>query len=298
MNDLSKKPRLSVIVNFHNMNREAPRTLHALSGAYQRGVSVEDYEVIAVDNGSPTPLDPAQVEAHGTNFRLLRVDNDSPSPCAAINQAVRQARGAYVMVNIDGARILSPGVLRYALEALELSPHPFVYTLGMHLGPKVQNDSILDGYCQEVEDALLDSVDWKADGYQLFQVSSVALSSRKGFFSLFSESNCFALNVTDWADLGGFDERFSSAGGGLVNLDFFSRVHENPDIRPVILLGEATFHQFHGGVATNAPRSEHPWHRMAEEYRTIRGKPFVSTVRKPEYFGWLSPGYHAKLGSL
>jgi hypothetical protein len=45
-------PRLSVVVNFHNMQRESIRTLHTLSTNYQRGVGATDYEVIAVDNGS------------------------------------------------------------------------------------------------------------------------------------------------------------------------------------------------------------------------------------------------------
>ena len=40
-------PRLSVVVNFYNMRREAARTLHTLSCAYQRGVDPSDYEVIA-----------------------------------------------------------------------------------------------------------------------------------------------------------------------------------------------------------------------------------------------------------
>jgi hypothetical protein len=202
------------------------------------------------------------------------------------------------MVAIDGARMLSPGVLRYTLEVLDSCPHPFVYTLGMHLGPKVQNESLLDGYCQAVEDALLDSVDWKEDGYQLFPISCVALSSRNGFFSLLSESNCFALRRSDWLDLGGFDERFSSAGGGLVNLDFFNRVHERPGMRPVMLLGEASFHQFHGGVATNVLRAEHPWKRMAAEYEAIRGKPFATVARRPEYHGWLSPTLHGRLAVM
>ena len=44
---------LSVVVVFHNMRREAERTLHSLSRAYQRGVDDLDYEVIVIDNGSP-----------------------------------------------------------------------------------------------------------------------------------------------------------------------------------------------------------------------------------------------------
>jgi glycosyltransferase involved in cell wall biosynthesis len=295
---MSRHPRLSVVVNFHDMRREAVRTLHTLSTHYQRGVDPGDYEVIAVDNGSSRPLDPRDVESHGSNFRYLRMDTGSPSPCAAINAAVAAATGDNIMVCIDGARMLSPGVLRYALEALGLHGHPFVYTLGMHLGPKPQNESMVDGYSREVEDALLETVDWRNDGYALFGISSVAYSSRNGFFSELTESNCYALRRRDYLDLGGLDERFASPGGGLVNLDFFNIVHQQPGYRPIMLLGEASFHQFHGGVATNVLKDEHPWPRMAAEYAHIRGRPYASAHRAPEYLGWLSPTYHGGLVSL
>ena len=291
-------PRLSVIVNFHNMRREAARTLHTLSTQYQRDVAPGDYEVIAVDNGSTAPLDAHQVESFGDNFRYLRIEQGTPSPCPAINRAVAGSRGEFVMICIDGARMLSPGILKYTLAALALHRRTFVYTLGMHLGHKPQNESIEEGYDQQAEDELLRSVDWRGDGYRLFSVSSVAYSSRNGFFSRLSESNCFALRRADYLALGGLDEGFTSAGGGLVNLDFFNRVHEQPGIRPVMLLGEATFHQFHGGVATNVRRAEHPWPRMAAEYERIRGKAFTSDPPLPEYLGWLSPRYHAGLVAL
>ena len=46
---------------------------------------------------------------------------------------------------------------------------------------------------------------------------------------------------------------------GLVNLDFFRQVVESSLCTSGILLGEGTFHQFHGGVATNVSLDEHPW---------------------------------------
>ncbi|MDG6348459.1 hypothetical protein QAA18_06830 [Luteimonas sp. 8-5] len=291
-------PRLSVVVNFHDMRREAARTLHTLSPDYQRGVDAVDYEVLAVENGSSAPLDPADVIVHGPNFHYLRIERGGPSPCAAINHAAATARGQWLMVCIDGARMLSPGLLHHALAALASHHRPFVYTLGMHLGPKPQNESMEDGYDQRVEDALLESIDWRGQGYRLFRASSVAYSSHNGFFSRLSESNCFALRREDYRALGGLDERFDSPGGGLANLDFFNRAHALPGVEPVMLLGEATFHQFHGGVATNVPRAEHPWPRMAAEYERIRGRAFASDPPLPEYQGWLSPEYHAGLAVL
>jgi len=282
-----RTPTLSVVVNFHDMAREAPRTLRSLAPAYQRGVDRADYTVLAIDNGSSPPLDPALAASIDARFGHLRHEPRFPSPCAALNAAVAGCDGEFVMVCIDGARILSPGIVRHALAALRLAPHPFVYTLGMHLGPKVQNESMLEGYDQAREDALLATVDWEGDGYCLFGISSVALSSRRGFFSQLSESNCFALRREDYLALGGMDEAFTSAGGGLANLDFFNRVHEDARFQPVMLLGEATFHQFHGGTATNVPAARHPWPAMAAEYEAIRGRPFASAYRPPLYYGEL-----------
>ena len=165
----------------------------------------------------------------------------------------------------------------------------------MHLGSKPQNLSIEEGYNQQVEDQLLATVDWQTNGYQLFTIASTALSSGNGFFSTFAESNCFCLRKSDYLQLGGFDEAFTSKGGGLVNLDFFNRIHENELFYPTLLLGEATFHQFHGGVATNVVFAEHPWEMMASEYETIRGKKFVSSFARPHYLGGIQEEVHAFL---
>lgn len=279
------RPVLSVVVVFYDMRREAERTLYSLTPTYQRGVAEAAYEVIAIDNGSRQPLDPAWVEQFGPHFHYRFYPAATPSPCAALNAMARVARGRYLMCCIDGARMLSPGILRHALHLLPQFPHPFVYTLGMHLGRELQNQALLNGYDQQVEDALLDSVDWRRDGYQLFRIACLAGSSAQGPFGAMTESNCFALRRADYLALGGYDERFASPGGGLCNLDWFNRVHEAARFQPARLLGEATFHQFHGGVATNVPPNRHPWPTMAEEYRTIRGQDFASGYREPLYWG-------------
>lgn len=280
-----KKPRLSVLVNAYNMQRELPRTLRSLQADYQSMGKQEDYEVIIVDNGSTQALDKKTINAFGKSFHYHFIDTGSPSPCKALNIAARQAKGEWLMCCIDGARILSPRILRKTLQAASLYPHPFIYTLGMHLGKTPQNISMLEGYNQTIEDQLLATVDWQRDGYQLFNISSLALSSGSGFFSKFSESNCFSLRKKDYLSLGGFDEHFNSPGGGLVNLDFFNRIHEHGKFHPILLLGEATFHQFHGGVATNVRIENHPWASMEAEYQSVRGKPYQTSFTNPTYFG-------------
>jgi hypothetical protein len=287
--DGPEAPHLSVVVVFHNMRREAARTLHSLTTGYQLGVVDSDYEVLAVDSGSHFPLDPEWVSSFGPQFRYMSVTPGNPAPCRALNSGVAAARGVLVMCNIDGARILSPGILRKTLDAFTAFDNPFVYTLGMHLGPDAQPYSVCEGYDQAAEDSLLETVPWREDGYNLFRVSSLAMSSRDGFFSELTESNCLALRKSEYRRIGGFDERFVSPGGGLVNLDFFNRAMAAPELQPVMLMGEATFHQVHGGVATNVPVAEHPWEAFAAEYCQIRGQVYGLVHRTPEYFGEVRP---------
>jgi hypothetical protein len=64
--------------------------------------------------------------------------------------------------------MVSPGMIATALTALAVSAEPFVYTIGMHLGPKPQNELVEQGWTTADEDRLLASVDWARHGYRLF----------------------------------------------------------------------------------------------------------------------------------
>jgi hypothetical protein len=96
------------------------------------------------------------------------------------------------------------------------------------------------------------------------------------------------MRKTDYFALGGLDERFQSRGGGMVNLDFFARAVTLKSLDYVMLLGEGTFHQFHGGVASNAPAANHPFEEFHREYMQIRGEPYQRVLRRPCYLGTLS----------
>jgi hypothetical protein len=278
---------LSIVAAFFDNRREARNTLHSLSPAYQRGAEALDYEVIALDNGSREPLDPAEVRAFGPRFRHRFVETTSKSPAAAINAAVREAAGDRVMVLIDGAHIVTPGVLALADEAFRRFESPFVVVPGFHLGPKRQNISVTEGYDQREEDRLLALADWKRDGYRLFLVSRAFADGGSGWFGKLFESGCFALRKQDYLRLGGFDERFRMPGGGLVNLEFFERCLGDAGLEYVMLLGEGSFHQFHGGFTTNKPMSEHPFEQCHDEYVRLMGKPLARTTRRPYVMGRL-----------
>ncbi len=284
------EPLISVIVVFYNMTREAPRTLYSLSRGYQRDCDGLAYEVVALDHGSSPALPADLVTACGPHFSYRYIDTDSCSPVDAINEAANAARGRLVMINIDGARILSPGLLAGTARAAGLFDSPFVHTLGFHLGPGLQNETMLEGYNQEAEDRLLARSDWRDDGYRLFDISALAGSSSGGFLANLSESNCFALPRQTFLDMGGFHPGFQDTGGGLANLDIYRRAFERPELVPVRLFGEGTFHQFHGGVATNVPASEHPWERYARGYQEIYKQPFRRPPdQRPVFLGRLHP---------
>lgn len=289
INLISRKPKLSVVVISYNMKREIKRTIHSLSPSYQVGVKESDYEVIVVDNGSDELLSSeGWIARSGWNVRLIHRDSGDVSPCSAVNAGVSMARATHVCVMVDGARMLSPGVIHGMLNQISTSSHAFVITLGWHLGPKPQNVSITQGYCQSVEDKMLRQVRWREDGYRLFDISSLALSSSRGWFSPITESNCFSISRQQFFLLGGFDERFVSPGGGLINLDFFKRAVDAQQSEICVLLGEGSFHQIHGGVATNVSMENHPGQRFADEYQLIRGCTYSRPTYDPIYVGRLS----------
>ncbi|TIO54546.1 MAG: glycosyltransferase family 2 protein [Mesorhizobium sp.] len=80
-----KQNYVSVVVVAYNIPRELPRTLLSLATPYQQSVTTNDYEVIVVDNGSSPAVSESLVAGYGPNFRLLLIDDASPSPAAAVN---------------------------------------------------------------------------------------------------------------------------------------------------------------------------------------------------------------------
>jgi glycosyltransferase involved in cell wall biosynthesis len=284
------RPELSVVVVVHNMAREAPRTLYSLSASYQRHIGADDYEIIVVDNGSTLPFDAEVIDGLTGNFRLLRLDPAPASPARAINRGLAEARGKVVGVMIDGARIVTPGLLHFARRGVELYPRAVAVTLGWYLGRDLQRWSMEAGYNQQREDEMLASIGWPQDGYRLFDIAAFDESSVDGWFSQIEESNALFLSRDSWDRLGGVDDRFDAPGGGYINLDTLGRAMELPDSELVVLLGEATFHQLHGGIATNQSyrnlaQSLSKWEA---QYQAIRQRPWrAPSPPKRTYIGTL-----------
>jgi hypothetical protein len=275
-------PSLSVVVVAFDMARELPRTLRSLAPDYQQGIGVADYEVIVVDNGSPSPVDETLLAAFPGQLRSVRVDPAPPSPVHAANLGAELARAEFVGLLIDGARMASPGLLAHALLARHVAARPVVATLGWHLGATLHATAGESGYDQAAEDRLLSELDWERDGYRLFEAATLAESSSRGWFAPLGESNALFMGAEDWSALGGLDERFVLPGGGLANHDLFRRACELQGAQLVVLLGEGTFHQIHGGAATSG-RVE--WDQMHDEYVALRGRPWTPPENERLYLG-------------
>jgi cephalosporin hydroxylase len=250
------RPELSVVVNFYNMAREAERTLTSLSRAYQRGIEDLAYEVICVDNGSSPPMEADWISSFGPEFKLYRPKRPQSSPCSAMNKAAAQAQGEHIAVMIDGAHVLTPGVLAEAMRHLRAET-PSVVALRQWFVGGDQRWLSQIGYTREQEDILFARINWPADGYELFRVGTPMDESPGSWIAAgLSESNCLFVPTPVWRQIGGFDEGFVTPGGGLSNLDLFKRSAEACPGGVTCLMGEATFHQYHGGTTTNVDDEE------------------------------------------
>jgi glycosyltransferase involved in cell wall biosynthesis len=266
------KPKVSIIVISYNMNRELPRTLLSLSVPFQKGITRDEFEVILIDNGSKVPPTASDFSHLDIDLRVVSMDNPTKSPVPAINFGLKQVSGEIIGVYIDGARIASPRLIASARDAITYNQRAFVGSRGRYLGNKFQRVAIVEGYNQQVEDEMLAQSGWESDGYKLFDISVFDESSGPTWFDPVAESNSLFMWRSLWNELGGYAEGFVTPGGGLVNLDTWKRACELPETVPTLLLGEATFHQVHGGVATNGSLDK--VQEFYTEYFNIYGEEF------------------------
>ena len=278
------KTELSIIVCGFDMQRELPRTIYTLSKKYQRDIESLNYEILVVDNGSPEPMNLDALCSEYDNVKGIRFENDgSKSPVNAINKAVELSEGGWLGIFIDGARLASPGLIAKAREAYSEDPTKVIGTLGFHLGNRVQMEAVQEGYNQDIEEYLLASVNWMEDGYRLFDISVFSGSCKGGWYKPMAESNAVFMRYDKWKELCGFDARFECPGGGYMNLEFWRRALKHSENHPWIILGEGTFHQVHGGAATNSPQEDRDL--MKAEYERLTGDFFDLPVYEPRYVG-------------
>ena len=287
---------VSVVVVVHDMPHAARHTLRALAADYQRGIDAADYEVVVVDNGSTPPLDTAFVADLSGNYRCLRIADASLSPAPAVNRGAAAARGAILGVIQDGARIATPGLLATARTAVGTHPRAAVTAVGWLLGRPVATGPTTadDADTAAAVARLLAVAGWPDDPDRLFEVSR--LDGSMHWFGPGSESTVLFLRHSLWNELGGIDERFDEPGGGFVCLDLFARLLALPGIHPMLLLGEGTVHQPHGGVSTDIPPSTRLPRVEAwlAHYREITGHDLRLSAPEFTYYGRMPDPWRAQ----
>ncbi len=279
---------VSFVVIVYDMPQQAENTVRSLLPGYQLDVTGREYEIIVVENASANLMRAEFLDNLPDNVRYFLREQPESSPAQAINFGAGLARGEHICVMIDGARMLTPGVVRSILRSHRMLDNAVVAVPGYHLGGELQQEAVNSGYNLERERELLESIAWPEAGYRLFDIACFSGSSAPGLFMPNSESNCLSLHRLLWQALEGCDERFDLRGGGLINLDLYKRACEYPGVQHVIVLGEGTFHQFHGGVTTGGQSRELREayiEQSKKQYRALRGAEFVSPVTQPVYLG-------------
>ena len=100
---------ITFVIAAYNIPRQLHRTLTSLTPFYQ-GCTPAKLEIIVIDNGSSEPLNRDDYSEFGRLTRIIRVDGKS-SPVQGLNQGIREASFDTIAVMIDGAHVLSPGVI-------------------------------------------------------------------------------------------------------------------------------------------------------------------------------------------
>lgn len=286
-----RKPYLSIVMIVYKMPDQADKTLQSLSPAYQVGAEEEDYEVIVVENSSDKNLGEERATRHARNVRYFLRQETQRTPVHAVNFGASKARGSHIAIMIDGARMVTPGVVGHMLQVFRMNPDAVVSTPGYHIGRKLQQVAVNEGYDEKAEARLLKSIRWPENGYRLFEIAVLSGSCQSGFFRPNSESNFIGLSVRKWKDIGGMDSRYDDFGGGNANLDLYKRLLDPPGVPFYLLFGEGSFHQFHGGVTTGtrSEERERVYRLLTEQDIAIRGEDRESPKAKPILFGTARP---------
>ena len=174
--------QLTIVLICHEMAAQIENTLLSLLPPYQREITIAQYEIILVDNGSAQALD-QRLQQLSPNLRyiFLPPDEASPNPAAALNTGAGLARAPRLCLMIDGARMLTPGVLAWGLRLMSLASESVVEVRGWHLGPKWQPESVMEGYDHETEARLLAGVRWQENGYRLSEIPRPRRKVAPGF---------------------------------------------------------------------------------------------------------------------
>ncbi len=117
---------LSIIVVVNPMTELALNTIYSLSIHHQQDVTEQDYEIIVLEITSGQPLDENRLYKMGRNIRYYLRDETTESVALAIKEGIKLTHSKFVSVVADGGMLVTPGVVRAALDAIRLNRNAVV----------------------------------------------------------------------------------------------------------------------------------------------------------------------------
>lgn len=206
-------PRFSVIVPTYNRPHRLASCLRALAAL---DYPPEAYEVVVVDDGSPTPLD-AVVAPFQDTMALTLLRQANAGPAAARNAGAQAARGRFLAFTDDDCAP-RPGWLGALSDALDREPAALVggHTVNaLHDNPYSEASQLLVSYLY-------------------------TYAERRPEARMFTSNN-FALMAAPFHALGAFDASFGLAAGE--DRDFCDRWNRSG--RPMRFAPEAVVEHSH-----------------------------------------------------
>jgi GT2 family glycosyltransferase len=183
---MTSLPFISIIIPTYNRPRRLEKCLQSLT---QLTYPQDRYEVVVVDDGSPTPMDTiTDAVASEISLRLIRQDNAGPA--RARNTGAGVAQGDYLAFTDDDCQVEANWLMALAAAVTD---HPDTCIGGRTLNALPQN--IYSAASQLLVDYL----------YQYY-------NREKGTATFFTSNN-FAVPRSLFQKLGGFDTSFPLAAG-------------------------------------------------------------------------------------
>lgn len=271
---------LSIIISSYKMERELPRTIESCLPPFQ--TDVDDYliEILVLNNDDTISI--AKEDLPRGVTRVINSKSNNGSPVKLMNFGIRKAQSRNLLLIFDGARMLSPCVVRNTINVLSKGPYALSTPLAFHLGPKHQSISTKEGYNVFKEDELLAKINWRRNGNRLFEISSLAGSNRDGHLGAITESCAFGISRKLVRKLGGYESKFTSVGGGFATMDLFKRAVEHNKTELFVMLDAGSFHQLHGGISAS-PNA--PFEIWEAEYKSITGSAYSIPGINPQFIG-------------
>ena len=109
--------KISVLIFCHDIREQVINTLESLKHEYQN-FDPNLYEVLILENPSENNLSQKEIHNLPNNF-FYNLNTHQKSSTESLNKLSEQAKGDYLLIIPDGAKILSRRVLNYCYQAIK-----------------------------------------------------------------------------------------------------------------------------------------------------------------------------------